>query len=67
MQAELADAPEESSLQDHLYVQTVLHALEVLSRILNSHRLTLLVLDVMLVDDAQQFTPDAQLLVERQH
>lgn len=67
VQAELADASEEPRLQDHLYVQRVLHALKVFCWILHSHRLALFVLDVVLVDDVQQFAPDSKLLIRRKH
>ena len=52
VQTQISDAPEESSIQNHLDVEAVFHSLEVLSGVFNSHGPTLLVLDVMLVYNA---------------
>lgn len=53
VKSEFSDAPEEACLQNHFDVESVFHALKVLSGVLNRHYLALFVFDIVLVNDAE--------------
>ena len=65
VQTELAYASKKASLQDHFDVKAVLHALKIFRWVFHSHRLALFVLDVVLVDDAEQLAAYAKFLIRR--
>lgn len=59
VQSEFANTPKETGLKNHLYVQSVFHALKVLCWVFDGHHLALLVLYVVLVDNAEQLRANA--------
>ena len=65
VQAYIADRAEETSLKNKFNVESVLHALEIVCRILDYHNLALGRGEIMRVDFPQESTADPQLLVGR--